>query len=139
CDWCLEVTPGQQVMIATTTLAEPLVRELHRELLAREAWPLLRLTPPAVAADFYRDAGPPQLDDFAPLELTEVQAVDAVLRIDAPANTRALSGIDPELIARAMRARGPIRDARLSRRWCATLWPTSALAQEAGMADADYE
>jgi aminopeptidase len=64
--------------------------------------------------------------------------VDAVLRIDAPANTRSLSGIDPALIARAARARAPIQEARLARRWCGTLWPTTALAQQAGMSERDY-
>jgi aminopeptidase len=61
-----------------------------------------------------------------------------VLRVDAPANTRALAGIDPVLIARGARARAPVQEARLARRWCGTLWPTSALAQEAGMALDDY-
>src|SRR5205807_24487 len=58
--------------------------------------------------------------------------------IDAPANTQALAGVDPELIARVARARGPIQEARLSRRWCGTLWPTVALAQQAGMAEDAY-
>ena len=67
-----------------------------------------------------------------------MQAVDAVLRIDAPANTRGLAGVDPDLIARAARARAPVQEARMARRWCATLWPTAALAQEAGLSDRDY-
>ena len=44
------------------------------------------------AADFYRHARERHLDGFAPLELAEVEAVDALLRIDAPANTDALAG-----------------------------------------------
>ena len=61
------------------------------------------------------------------------------MTIDAPANTRALAGIDPELVLRAARARRPIQAARLARRWCATIWPTAALAQQAGMSERDYE
>ena len=30
CDWCLEVTPGQQVMIGGTTLADAPAQALHR-------------------------------------------------------------------------------------------------------------
>ncbi len=96
CDWCLEAQPGQQVLISTTTLAQDPALALHRALLGRGAWPLLRLAPPSLQEDFYTHAGPAQLDAFAPLELAEIEAVDAVLRIDAPANTRALAGIDPD-------------------------------------------
>jgi leucyl aminopeptidase (aminopeptidase T) len=39
-DWCLEVDQRQQVMVGTTTLAEPLVRALHGAILERGAWPL---------------------------------------------------------------------------------------------------
>jgi len=138
CDWCLEPEPGQQVLVSSTSLAEPLLRALHRALLERGAWPLLRMAPPGLSGDFYRHAGPAQIEGFASADLAEVQAVDDVLSIDAPANTAELSDIDPALIARAAAARMPVREARLSKRWCGTLWPTPALAQAAGMADARY-
>jgi aminopeptidase len=133
CDWCLEVSPGQQILISSTALAHEPVVALRRAVLDRDAWPLLRPAPPWSGEDFYAHAGDRHLDGFAPLELAEVQAVDAVLRIDAPENTRALAGVDPALVARAGRARQPIQEAVLSRRWCGTLWPTPALAQQAGM------
>ncbi len=139
CDWCLQVEPRQQVLIAASTLAEPLVIALHGAVLEREAWPLLRLAPPALAEDFYRHARPEHIDTFAPLELAEVESIAAWLRVDAPANTRALAGVDPELITRASRARAPIQEARLALRWCGTLWPTPALAQQAGMSEGDYQ
>ena len=139
CDWCLEPQPGQQVMILTTPLAEPLVVALHPAVLEREAWPLVRMAPAVLGEDFYRHARPSHLDGFAALELAEVEAVDAWLRIDAPANTRSMSGIDPALLTRAARARARIQEARLRLRWCGTLWPTAALAQEAGMGELEYQ
>ncbi|HWD85487.1 MAG TPA: aminopeptidase [Solirubrobacteraceae bacterium] len=138
-DWCLDAQPGEQVLIATTTLAQEPAVALHRVLLERGAWPLLRLSPPELMLDFYRHAREEQLDSFAPLELTEMETVDAVVRIEAPANTRALTAIDPVLPARVARARAPIQRARSQRRWCVSIWPTPALAQEAGMAGRDYE
>ena len=41
-------------------------------------------------------------------------------------------------MARAARARAPVREAALRRRWCGTLWPTPASAQQAGMATAAF-
>ena len=138
CDWCLRVHERDQVLVGMPLLALPLIRALHRALLERGAWPLVRLAPSELASDFFRFARDFQLDGFAPLELTEAQTADCMVGIDAPTNTRALAGIDPGLIARATRASLPVREARLQRRWCRTIWPTSALAQQAGMTDDEY-
>lgn len=139
CDWCLEVLPGHQVMVVAGTLAEPLVTALHRAILDRDAWPLLRLTPPGVSEDFYVHARERHLAQHAPPAVSELESIDSWVRVDAPANTRALSGVDPALVARVARAMAPVLETRMRLRWCATLWPTAALAQEAGMGLAEYE
>ncbi len=138
CDWCLGVAEREQVLVHTSLLALPLVRSLHRALLERGAWPLLRLAPSELAVDFFDFAREFQLDSFAPLELAIVQGADCVLTINAPANTRALANIDPAQIARVTRASEQLREARMERRWCTTIWPTPALAQQAGMGNAEY-
>jgi aminopeptidase len=138
CDWCLQAAEGDQVIVATTTLAVPLVLAVHKALLRRRAWPLLRIAPPGTAEHFYTYAQDLHLEGYAPLELTEVKDAAAWLRIDAPTNTRALAGVDPAVITRAARARATIQEARLALRWCGTLWPTPALAQQAGMSEDDY-
>src|SRR5919108_2264516 len=53
CDYCLEVEPGQQVLVRSTALAAPLLLELQRALLEREAWPLLRTALPGQEAGFW--------------------------------------------------------------------------------------
>jgi aminopeptidase len=138
CDWCVTVGERDQVIVATTVPAMPLTQSLHAAILERGGWPLIRLSPDAVAASLYRNARDPQLDEFAPLELVEAQQADAFITILAPTNTRALAGADPARIARVARARRPIQEARLASRWCGTLWPTSAGAQDARMSDDDY-
>ena len=51
---------------------------------------------------------------------------------------RELVGVDPDRIARYARARRPIREATMKKRWCSTLWPTEALAAQAGMTLEDF-
>jgi aminopeptidase len=138
CEWCLDVQPGQQVLVSSTTLAEPALLAIHRELLRREAFPVMRVQLPLQGADFYRHATARQLDGFAPIERAEMEHVDAWLGIQAPDNLSALAGIDPALISRAARARQPLQEIRLAGRWCGTIWPTPALAQGAGMSEHDY-
>ncbi len=139
CDYCLEARAGQQVVVRSTTLAAPLLLALQRALLEREAWPLLRPSLPGQDAQFWALARDAHLDGFPSLDLAEAEAMDAVVRIDAPENTRALAAVDPARMTRAARARASVREATLARRWCGTLWPTPAGAQQAGMATEDFE
>ncbi len=137
-EWCLEVQPGQQILIECSTLAEDLAVALHRAVLEREAWPLLRLAPGGIAPDFYRHARDPQLDGVAAVQLAEYETADASVRISAPANVNALAAVDPQTVARHARALAALRAARARRRWCVTIWPTPALAEQAGMSESAY-
>jgi aminopeptidase len=139
CDWCLEVRERNYVVLTTTPLAASLVRAINRALITRGAWPAaLRITLPGLTEDFYRLASDEQLDSFPPQDLAEMERIDSYLSITAPENTRALASVDPGTIARASRARKPVHEARMTKRWCGTIWPTPALAQEAAMSGDDY-
>jgi aminopeptidase len=135
--YCLDVRPGQQVVVRSTTLAAPLLLALQREILEREAWPLLRVALPGQDEGFWAAARDAHLDAFPPAELAEAESTDASLTIQAPENTTALAGVDPARMARAARARAPVRELALQRRWCGTLWPTAAAAQQARMGTAE--
>jgi aminopeptidase len=139
CEWCLDVGERDYVLVASTPRAAPLIRALHRAVIARGAWaPGLRIGLPGLAEDFYNLAPDELIDDFPPQDLAEMERIDSYLRIDAPENTRALAEVDPARIARAARVRAPIQEVRMTKRWCGTIWPTPALAQDAGMSDDDY-
>jgi aminopeptidase len=138
CDYCLDVQPGQQVVVRSTTLAAPLLLALQEELLVRDAWPLLRPELPGADEGFWRHVRDAQLDGYPSAELAEAEATDASIGIQAPSNTRSLASVDASRMARAARARAPVREAALRRRWCLTLWPTAAGAQQAGMGDAEF-
>jgi aminopeptidase len=138
CGYCLDVQAGQQVLVRSTTEAAPLLLALQREILEREAWPVLR---PALAGQtegYWAAAGDVHLDSNAPAELADAEGSDCFLTVLAPHNTSELAGVDPSRLARAARTRAPIRDISLSRRWCGTVWPTRAGAQQAGMGTAAF-
>jgi aminopeptidase len=134
CDWCLEAGAGQQVLVRSTTLAAPLLLSLQRALLERGAWPLLRSELPGQQEGFYAAAQDEHLDAVPAAELAVAESVDAFLAIQAPANTRALAGVDPAAQARARAANRRLQEIRLAKRWAISIWPTQAQAQEAGMA-----
>jgi aminopeptidase len=131
--YCLDVQPGDQVVVETSTLAAPLVLALQREILARDAWPLLRVSLPGQDESWWSAARDTHLDAYAPMAALEAEQTQARVMIYAPDNATALAGVDPARVTRAARARLPVRAAGAQRRWCITLWPVPALAQQAGM------
>ena len=137
--YCLEVRPGQQISVRSSTEAAPLLLEVQRAILERDAWPILRVDLPGQTRGFYDHAGDRHLDDISDLALAEAKGADANLGITATADVRELVGVDPSSITRVARARRPLREAIMKKRWCSTLWPTDALAGQAGMPLAEYE
>jgi aminopeptidase len=131
--YCLEPEPGAQVLIRSTDLAAPLLVELQRALLERDAWPLLRVELDGQAEGFYAHARDRHLDTIAPAQRAEAEHADASLSIQAPHALGTLAAVDPERLTRTARARHETREIALSRRWATTLWPTPALAAQAAM------
>ena len=129
--YCLDVQPGQQVLVRSTTLAAPLLLALQREILEREAWPALRTALPGQGEGYWAAARDVHLDTLSPGEQAETETADCLLTIQAPDNTSELAGVDPARMARAARTRAPVRELAMQRRWCGTLWPTPAGAQQA--------
>ena len=83
CDWCLEVAPGQCVVVSSTTLAEEYGLALHVAILERDAWPLVWLTPPSLSRAVYRHGRQRHWSEPSPLELALLEAADARVAIDA--------------------------------------------------------
>ena len=143
--YSLALRPGQVVTIDGPELAAPLLRAVHAEALRAGAHPLTRVALSGLDEDFLRLASEEQLRYLSPLAAAEVEQIDASLRVMAPANTRALTGIAPERVAvwraasRSLSARRLERAARGELNWTLTLFPTPASAQEAEMSLTGYE
>lgn len=139
-DYCLEVKPGDRVAINVETPALAMARAVTREVLKAGGFPLLRLSYPELALDVLTLASDAYFDSEPSVELSEVQQVQAWLRIGAPTNTRLLQGVDKTRITRLARRNRPVQDYRIQHtRWCGTLYPTAAAAQDAGMDLDSYE
>jgi aminopeptidase len=138
-DYCLDVQPGQQIAIASSTLAAPLLLALQREVLGRGAWPLLDVTLPGQSEAFWRAVSDEQLDTVPSADVAAMREFDATLRIEATGNANALASVDPARMARWARAQAPLRQIRMTKRWAITLWPTPAAAQQAGMGTFELE
>ena len=142
---CLDVQPGWQVALFSSDLARPLMLELLRQLARRGAYALPRVSvtesllfrEPAWAAEAPEDL----LRELAPLERAFYDGIDAYVVAYAPENTREGSDVSPGRQALLREALRPIvpRILNFEIRWVACVYPTPALAQEAGMTTAAFE
>jgi aminopeptidase len=86
---------------------------------------------------FYKFASDEQLDYVSPVTKMIVETFDAYIHLWADVNTRGLSGIDPNRVARSRKAGSAINQKFLQRaaegsfRWSLTVYPNNAMAQEA--------
>ena len=142
--YSLGLRPGQQLVLSSSPLADELTAAVYAEAIRTGAHVLVQNTVPGLEEAFFKYASEAQLDYVSPVRKLVTDTFDASLYIEALSNTRALSGIEPDRLARSRRAGAGLsktfmeRAARGELRWCITVYPTAAMAQEADMGLIDY-
>ena len=143
--YSVKLKPRDLVSIQGDATAEPLIRECYRAALRAGAYPVLDVRLGDLAEVFFREANDDQLKWVNPLAKHRVQRIDARIGIWAETNTRSLSQVDPQRVAKAQAAQQPIfrifmdRAARHELQWVGTQWPCNASAQDAEMSLEEYE
>ena len=143
--YSLNIKPGEFVVIGTQPAAAPLIEELYRAILLAGANPVTNIAMPGLARLKLKHGSDEQLRWMSPYDQMAVEQADVRISIDANTNTRELANADPARQAIAASARRELmgtmmqRSARGDLRWCVTLFPTEALAQDANMSLPDFE
>ena len=144
-DYSTRVRDGDLVDISAPAAAAPLVRELYRRVLGAGGRPQVRTESEGELEILLREGSDEQLDWINPARREATERADVRIAVEASTNTRAQTNVDPGREARRARAREPLLRRFLERasagelRWCATLFPTHAAAQDAQMSLSDYE
>jgi aminopeptidase len=138
------VKSGDLVVIQGTVNVEPLLDELYAAVLRAEGLPSMRAN---LDLDdmLLVEGSDDQVAWVNPAELEDIEQADAWIVVEAPTNTKALTGISPEREALQQRARRRLRERYLERaargelRWVLTAFPTQGAAQDAEMSLTEYE
>jgi aminopeptidase len=144
-NYSVKVQPKDWVWITGSTLALPLVNEVQRQVLQAGGRPTVLLDHDDLTETYLAEAGEDQLDWVSPVDSMLFEKADVMISLRAAANTRSLTGIDPQKQRRRQIARKDIlrtyrqRAAEGSLRWTLTSYPCPAYAQDAEMSLADYE
>ena len=144
-NYCLEIKAGERLYIASTTLAEPLVREVYREALSKGAHVEMDLAFRGKSRIFFEQAGDDQLSYIPTLRSEAMKSFDAYLAIRAPFNLKEDQSVDPtkrSKRSKALRALSEMyfeRTATKSLKRSLCQYPTQASAQEADMSLEEYQ
>jgi aminopeptidase len=140
-----EVRPGDNVRIEAVGSGSPLVREVYAAALRAGGHPEANLVLDETEEALLREGSDAQLEWIRPdLEWT-VDEGDVWMMIDAPVNTKRLTGVDPAKMGTRLKARSPLQTRYLERsaagdfRWVICGYPTEASAQDAGMSLRQFE
>ena len=143
--YSLELQKGERLAINAEPIAAPLVYEVVREALRVGAHPEPLLSLPGMRELVLREASDEQLAYIPAWQRVLAEEYETHLYIASSENTRALSGVDPDRQALSLQAGHDLfetfmrRSAEGSFRWCSTLFPTNAYAQDAEMSLRDFE
>jgi aminopeptidase len=143
--YSLDVKPGEEIGIQTSAIAGPLALELYAETLRRGAYPRVMISLDDQEEVFYSIASDEQLEHISPFTEFEIKNLDKIISVYSSHNLKALSNVDPEKQAKRYAAQAPLISVLMERylsewgRYLALPYPTSAMAQEAGMGVLEYE
>lgn len=143
--YCLSIQPGDRLYIRTTTLAEPLVREVYREAIRAGALVESELEFEDQGKILLQEGNDVQLAHVSMLYREAMEHFDAYLYIKAPFNLRDKQKPDPARTQQRQLALAPIsnvyfeRTATRALKRCLCQYPTQAQAQEADMSLEAYE
>jgi len=148
--YSVDVKPKEQVVIRELSeLSFPLINEIYKECLLRDAYPLLMFhsnvghTP--FAYTFYKYAKEHQLDFVSPVDKFVFENMDVLITPFCTPNPKRLTNIDPSKIKMYIASKRELMEIYRKRvaegklRWTVLPYPINAQAQEAAMSLAEYE
>jgi len=143
-NYCVSVQKGEWVVVQTSVLAEELAVALQTAILRAGGYPDVDLGSSRLRVAFFQEANDDQLKFQSPIPDTVIRKADATIGVSAPANTRAMMGVDPQKLATQQKAHTELfevymrRSAEGSLKWTGAQFPTNAAAQDAEMSLDEY-
>lgn len=144
-NYSTSIAPKDFVAIYGEPDAAPLIREVYREVLKAGGYPYLFVRLSGLDQIFFTEANDDQLQHVFRTDEMVRGEFDALIGIQSQSNTRSLSSVDPDKQSARHKAYAPVMETFMRRgaseelKWCGTLYPTNAYAQDADMSLEEFE
>ena len=143
--YCNKVSKGDNVQIGGPVSTSPLMQAVYEKSIEAGANPFCEFEASWMQEVLLKKGRENQIEFIPPWKIHQIESVDCLFRFMGETNTRALSGVDPRNASRRLKAMKPMREVMHRRmddeslRWCLTLFPTEAYAQDADMSLSEFE
>ncbi|HEY1583160.1 MAG TPA: aminopeptidase [Chthoniobacterales bacterium] len=139
-DYSTELKPNEKVLIECFDTPDEMTIALIRAARGAKAIPFVQLQRARVTRELALEIDPRALDLTTAHELARMKKMDAYIAIRGSNNISELADVPIDrmkLVAKKMR---PLQDQRVQKtKWVVLRWPTSAMAQQAGMSTEAFE
>ncbi|MFM9031680.1 MAG: aminopeptidase [Opitutaceae bacterium] len=131
---------GERVLIDAFDIPDAMVIALIRAVRARGAHPYVQIHRARVTRELSVGAEEAQFSVHADVELARMQRMDAYIAIRGSDNIFESSDVPASKVQLVSRLMKPVLDHRVGRtKWVVLRWPSSAMAQQAGMSTEAFE
>ncbi|MFM9081953.1 MAG: aminopeptidase [Opitutaceae bacterium] len=131
---------GERVLIDAFDIPDAMVIALIRAVRARGAHPYVQIHRARVTRELSVGAEEAQFSVHADVELARMQRMDAYIAIRGSDNIFESSDLPASKVQLVSRLMKPVLDHRVGRtKWVVLRWPSSAMAQQAGMSTEAFE
>lgn len=135
-----QLKKGERVLIDAFDIPPEMTVALARAAMRAKALPYVQIHQAQVTRALALGAVEPQLDVSSAIELARMKKMDAYIALRGGANITEQSDVPPEQLKLVARKMKPVLDWRVKKtRWCVLRWPSSSMAQLAGMSTEAFE
>lgn len=137
-DYSCEVQEGDHVVVVVEDYGQELSREIVKEVAKRGGTTVVLQRSPETERAFLDEVPDEYVDNFPDHYFEMIKKTDVYIKIQSTANTRAMGNVSLDKFKKYQLMQKPIKQEILKKKWCGTITPTPALAQEAGMSLQEY-
>jgi aminopeptidase len=131
---------GERVLIDAFDVPDAIVIALVRATRERGAHPYVQIHRARITRELTLGAEEAQYSPHADIELARMQKMDAYIALRGSENIFEASDVPSERVQLVSRLMKPVLDHRVGKtKWVVLRWPTSAMAQQAGMSTEAFE
>ena len=131
---------GDKVLLDAIDIPTEMTIALVRAVRGIGAIPFVQIQQGRVTREMVRGADEAQYGVIAKHELARMKQMDAYIAVRGSENIAEMSDVPTERIKLVSRQLKPVLDHRVKKtRWCVLRWPTSSMAQQAGMSTEQFE
>ncbi|MTI71491.1 MAG: aminopeptidase [Firmicutes bacterium] len=143
-NYSLKIKKGEHLLIEGYDISQPLIKAVYKEAIKKGAHVDTKIMLDGLKEIFLKEANDNQLEHVSPYLKFYSENYDARLTLLGGYNEKSLSNVDSKKLKKRSAATRDITIKLMERmgkdqKWCGTMFPTNASAQEANMSLDEYE